>query len=255
MYRYSYINHLEFITNSTKKRKERNLQVAENKLMQTDFRQGPELQCLSMLIACIHQLFTVTLWAGWGWGRSMEVVWTPLFRANLASALLCAFWETLVHCNQMRLFHLLMMSALRFSNQMSCLISRTSSLTNCLTTVNNNPPFPSSPSLSTWGLCAPSFALLLLLLLPLFALVLGQLQQVLGDLVVGFTALQWGVGRWQGERIEALPFVLGPLGLQLRLGGGRRGRGELKRVQLQRTGAASELELIWCCGGRALQGK
>lgn len=140
-------------------------------------------------------------------------------------------------------------------NQMSHLISRKSSLTSCMTTLNKDPSFPSSPSLSTWGLCAPSFALLLLLLLPLFALVLGQLQQVLGDLVVGFTGLQWGVGRWQGERIEALPFVLGPLGLQLRLGGGGRGRGEFKWVQLQRTGAASELELIWCCGGRALQGK
>lgn len=55
-------------------------------------------------------------------------------------------------------------------------------------------------------LCAASFALLLLLLLPIFALVLGQLQQTFGDLVVAFTALEVGVagGKW----IEAFYFGL-----------------------------------------------
>lgn len=110
----------------------------------------------------------------------------------------------------------------------------------------------------TWGVRAPSFALLLLLLLALLALVLGQLQQVLGNLVVGFAALERWVGRWRrrrhGKRIEALPFVLGPLGLQLRLGGRwQRGGGEFKRLQLQRARAACKLELVRCRGRSSLQ--
>lgn len=107
---------------------------------------------------------------------------------------------------------------------------------------------------------APSFALLLLLLLALLALVLGQLQQVPGGLVVGFAALERWVGRRRrhGERIEALPFVLGPLGLQLRLGGrGQRGGrgGEFERLQLQRARAACKLELVGCGGGGSLRGE
>lgn len=68
----------------------------------------------------------------------------------------------------------------------------------------------------TCRLCAPPFALLLLL--PLFALVLGQLQQTLGHLIVAFTGLQTGGGGGQGERVEALPFGFNARGLQSRQG-------------------------------------
>lgn len=109
----------------------------------------------------------------------------------------------------------------------------------------------------TWGVCAPFFALLLFLLL--LVLGLGQLQQVLGDLVVGVAVVELWVGWWRwrhGEGVEALSFVLGPLGLQFRLGSRRqRGGVEFKRLQLQRARAACELELAGCRGRSSLGGE
>lgn len=93
---------------------------------------------------------------------------------------------------------------------------------------------------------ASSFALLLLL--PVFALALGQLQEPFGDLVVGVAALQAG----GGEGVQPLPFGFGPLRQHPRQRGGG-ARGELRQVQLQRLGAAAELELVGCCGGRPLE--
>lgn len=91
-----------------------------------------------------------------------------------------------------------------------------------------------------------SFALLLLL--PVFALALGQLQEAPGDLVVGVAALQAG----GGEGVEAFRFGLRPRRQHPRQGGGG-ARGELQRVQLQRLGAAGEQELVGCRRGRPLE--
>lgn len=62
----------------------------------------------------------------------------------------------------------------------------------------------------TCRLRAPPFALLLLL--AVFVLVLAELQEALGDLVVGLAALEVSGG--QGEGVEAFPFGFGALGLQ-----------------------------------------
>lgn len=105
------------------------------------------------------------------------------------------------------------------------------------------------PPSSTCCLRAPSFALLLLL--AIFVLVLAELQEALGDLVVGVAALQVSGG--QGEGVEAFPFGFGALGLQPGQGGGGRGRGELQRVQLQRLGAARKQGLIRCCRWSSLK--
>lgn len=146
-------------------------------------------------------------------------IWTHIYRVSLPS-MHCSVktqWETLVCCTQMRVIsfidvlppHIYIWLFL-FSLITKCHVSylkcpwqkHSNLLTHWMIKLDGNPSTPSCSLFSTCCLCAPSFALLLLLLLlPLFALVFGQLQQVLGDLVVGFAALVVGVGGGQGKRI------------------------------------------------------